>query len=223
LGDQQVKLKPLLEILKMLVNRKLFAMSVVKPAARKTQSQRREETSGLVLASAINLFARRGFKATSLEDIAADIGLTIRPIYHYFGNKIQLFEAVVETQERILLDKFLALNPNSPSILYEAWDGFIDCCQQPGFVQIVLVDAPHILGRERLANTAVVKQVRAMLAQGQRSVKIKSPLTALDQEFAMRMLIGGLTEAALMIGANPDYDSRAMIKRMFALFGPNKN
>lgn len=193
-------------------------MTVVKPAARKTQSQRREETSNLVLASAIKLFAGKGYTATSLEDVAADTGLTIRPIYHYFGNKIQLFEAVTETQERVLLDQLLALDPRSPSILYEAWDCFIDCCQQPGFVQIVLVDAPHILGRERLANTAVVRQIRTMLALGQRDVKLTSSLSSLDQEFAIRMLLGALTEAALMVGSNPSYDSRTMIKRIFSLF-----
>ncbi len=193
-------------------------MTVVKPAARKTQSQRREETSNLVLASAIKLFAGKGYTATSLEDVAADTGLTIRPIYHYFGNKIQLFEAVTETQEQLLLEQLLALDPSSPNILYEAWDCFIDCCQQPGFVQIVLVDAPHILGRERLANTAVVRQIRTMLAQGQRDVKLTSSLSSLDQEFAVRMLLGALTEAALMVGSNPSYDSRTMIKRIFSLF-----
>ncbi len=193
-------------------------MTVVKPAARKTQSQRREETSNLVLASAIKLFAGKGYTATSLEDVAADTGLTIRPIYHYFGNKIQLFEAVTETQEQLLLEQLLPLDPSSPNILYEAWDCFIDCCQQPGFVQIVLVDAPHILGRERLANTAVVRQIRTMLAQGQRDVKLTSSLSSLDQEFAVRMLLGALTEAALMVGSNPSYDSRTMIKHIFSLF-----
>jgi AcrR family transcriptional regulator len=193
-------------------------MTVVKPAARKTQSQRREETSNLVLASAIKLFAGKGYTATSLEDVAADTGLTIRPIYHYFGNKIQLFEAVTETQEQLLLEQLLALDPSSPNILYEAWDCFLDCCQQPGFVQIVLVDAPHILGRERLANTAVVRQIRTMLAQGQRDVKLTSSLSSLDQEFVVRMLLGALTEAALMVGSNPSYDSRTMIKHIFSLF-----
>lgn len=193
-------------------------MTVVKPAARKTQSQRREETSNLVLASAIKLFAGKGYSATSLEDVATDTGLTIRPIYHYFGNKIQLFEAVTETQEQLLLEQLLALDPSSPNILYEAWDCFLDCCQQPGFVQIVLVDAPHILGRERLANTAVVRQIRTMLALGQRDVKLTSSLSSLDQEFAIRMLLGALTEAALMVGSNPSYDSRTMIKRIFSLF-----
>jgi AcrR family transcriptional regulator len=38
--------------------------------------------------------AQHGYAATSLEQIAADAGTTIRPVYHYFGNKQALFEAV---------------------------------------------------------------------------------------------------------------------------------
>jgi AcrR family transcriptional regulator len=193
-------------------------MAVVQPAPRKTQSQRRQETQKLVLNRATRLFADKGFSATSLEDIAADMGLTIRPIYHYFGNKTQLFEAVAESQESILLEGLLALNPASPKILYEAWDCFVDCCKLPGFVQIVLVDSPHVLGRERMAKTAVVKQIRTMLVLSKNGRQYLSAPSALDQEFAVRMLLGALTEAALLVGANPDYDSSAMIKRVFSLF-----
>ncbi|MFT5889530.1 MAG: AcrR family transcriptional regulator [Zhongshania sp.] len=193
-------------------------MAVVQPVPRKTQSQRRQETQKLVLNRATRLFADKGFSATSLEDIAADMGLTIRPIYHYFGNKIQLFEAVAESQESILLEDLLALNPDSPKILYEAWDCFVDCCKLPGFVQIVLVDSPHVLGRERMANTAVVKQIRTMLVLSKSWREYLSAPSALDQEFAARMLLGALTEAALLVGANPNYDSSAMIKRVFSFF-----
>ena len=63
---------------------------------RRTQAERREESRQAVLDSACRLFGARGYAATSLEDIAADCGLTIRPIYHYFGNKLALFTAVNE-------------------------------------------------------------------------------------------------------------------------------
>ena len=56
-------------------------------AQRRTQAQRREETQQAVLDSASRLFGEKGYAGTSLEEIAADCGLTIRPIYHYFGNK----------------------------------------------------------------------------------------------------------------------------------------
>ena len=61
---------------------------------RRTQAQRREQSRQAVLESACKLFGQRGYADTSLEDICADCGLTIRPVYHYFGNKKSLFEAV---------------------------------------------------------------------------------------------------------------------------------
>ena len=66
------------------------------PAKRRTQEQRRNESRQAVLDSACRLFGDKGYADTSLEEIAADCGLTIRPIYHYFGNKKALFAAVLQ-------------------------------------------------------------------------------------------------------------------------------
>ena len=71
---------------------------------RKTQAQRREESSKAVLESATRLFGEHGYADTSLEQIAEDCGLTIRPIYHYFGNKKALFAAVNDAMEARILE-----------------------------------------------------------------------------------------------------------------------
>jgi AcrR family transcriptional regulator len=61
---------------------------------RRTQAQRRAAPKQAVLESACRLFGEKGYADTSLEEIAEDCGLTIRPIYHYFGNNKALFAAV---------------------------------------------------------------------------------------------------------------------------------
>ena len=66
---------------------------------RQTQAERRETTQIKVLESACRIFGSKGYADTSLKDIAADLGLTITPIYHYFGNKQSLFLAVTEAME----------------------------------------------------------------------------------------------------------------------------
>ncbi|MEP1470165.1 MAG: helix-turn-helix domain-containing protein [Halieaceae bacterium] len=58
------------------------------------------ESSGALLDSATRLFGEQGYHNTSLEDIAADCQLTLRPIYHYFGNKKSLFAAVNKRMEQ---------------------------------------------------------------------------------------------------------------------------
>lgn len=48
-----------------------------------------------VLQAAVRMFNERGFHATSLDDVAASLGVTKPVIYHYLGNKDQvLFECV---------------------------------------------------------------------------------------------------------------------------------
>jgi AcrR family transcriptional regulator len=48
-----------------------------------------------LLSAAVELFNERGFHATSLDDVAASVGVTKPVVYHYLGNKDQvLFECV---------------------------------------------------------------------------------------------------------------------------------
>jgi AcrR family transcriptional regulator len=42
----------------------------------------------------IDLFSRKGFKGTSIRDIAAEMGMTTSNIYHYFGTKAGLLSAI---------------------------------------------------------------------------------------------------------------------------------
>jgi len=109
----------------------------------RTQQQRRDETSQAVLASATNLFGAGGYQATSLEEIAQASGTTIRPIYHYFGNKLNLFQAVTEQMEERLYLALLAVEKDheGPIAVVDYWSTFMAFARDPGFRQIVLVDA----------------------------------------------------------------------------------
>lgn len=69
------------------------------PASPFRSSQQRQKERVLkrqaVLLAAVRMFNERGFHATSLDDVAASIGVTKPVIYHYLGNKDQvLFECV---------------------------------------------------------------------------------------------------------------------------------
>ena len=110
---------------------------------KRTQAQRRSETRGLLLESACRLFGEQGYAATSLEEIAEDCGLTIRPVYYHFGSKRALFVAVNELVEQRALR---ALDSGSAT---DAWQAFLALCEDPGVRQIILEDAPDILSRER--------------------------------------------------------------------------
>jgi AcrR family transcriptional regulator len=56
-----------------------------------------------ILAAASQLFNRRGVDTTSLDDIAAAVGVTKRTLYHYIGDKHTIVLACYERTDRIFL------------------------------------------------------------------------------------------------------------------------
>jgi AcrR family transcriptional regulator len=47
-----------------------------------------------LLAVAIDLFSKKGFKGTSIRDIASNLGMTTSNIYHFFGTKEGILTAI---------------------------------------------------------------------------------------------------------------------------------
>ena len=62
------------------------------PSRRMPRVQRREQ----ILAAATEAFARSGFAATSLEDIATEAGVTRVVLYRHFDSKTDLYQAVLD-------------------------------------------------------------------------------------------------------------------------------
>jgi AcrR family transcriptional regulator len=65
-----------------------------------TPERRREMTRTALVEAAAEVFARRGFHASSLEEIAETAGFTRGAIYSNFGSKEDLLLAVVEWTNR---------------------------------------------------------------------------------------------------------------------------
>jgi AcrR family transcriptional regulator len=56
----------------------------------------------LLLDAAFRVFARRGYRATRLEDVADDAGVTKGAIYHYFDSKEELLRRAVQHRHRAM-------------------------------------------------------------------------------------------------------------------------
>lgn len=59
------------------------------PSAEQKRSAREAKRSA-VLRAAVQMFNERGFHQTSLDDVAASLGISKPTIYHYLGNKDQV-------------------------------------------------------------------------------------------------------------------------------------
>lgn len=65
---------------------------------RNKHQQKTEETNRRLLKSARKIFAREGFEAARLEDIAKDAGYTRGAFYAHYSSKEDLFFALLEQQ-----------------------------------------------------------------------------------------------------------------------------
>ena len=63
---------------------------------RLTRAERSAQTRAELMASARQLFLRRGFHASSLELVAQEAGFTIGAVYSRFGSKADLFLAILD-------------------------------------------------------------------------------------------------------------------------------
>lgn len=62
-----------------------------------------EEKRRQILDAAVRVFARKGFHATRVGDIAAEAGVAHGLLYHYFDSKDSLLEAVFEENWSVLV------------------------------------------------------------------------------------------------------------------------
>lgn len=74
------------------------------PAARRSLSRqaRKAETRQALIEAAAELFAARGIEATTVEQIAARVGLTKGAVYGNFASKAALIDVVIEETSRVV-------------------------------------------------------------------------------------------------------------------------
>jgi AcrR family transcriptional regulator len=172
----------------------------------RSQAERRAYTQSAVLQSAMELFGSQGYHSTSLEDIGHHCGLTIRPIYHYFGNKLKLFEAVTEAMEAKILATFTDVKESRKSNpVLASLDGFLDLCCQPDFRQIVLLDSPNILGRKRWLDSQVSQQAKQHLIKSAEQSADGWPIEKV--ELISRVVMASFAEIGLYIAEADDLEN----------------
>jgi AcrR family transcriptional regulator len=98
-----------------------------------------------VLAAGLELFGERGYDATSIADIGERAGIAKSVLYHYFGSKAKLYEAVVEAETAELLERVAEAVPrdaNEPRLRagIEAYLGFL--AERPATWRLFLRDRP---------------------------------------------------------------------------------
>lgn len=79
-------------------------MPTAEKTTKGTTSKRRELIVSEVLDAATELFAQKGYEATSLQDIADAVGVSRPALYHYLSSKEDLLVMLVEGVSQSLAD-----------------------------------------------------------------------------------------------------------------------
>jgi AcrR family transcriptional regulator len=175
-------------------------------SGRATQAERSQATRAALIGAARRLFGERGYAAVGTEEVVRSAGVTRGALYHHFGGKRDLLEAVYQQLEGELTTRIAeaALGGSDPLAAMQAGsEMFLDACLEPEVQRIVLLDAPAVLGWDRWREIAadqglglIEASVGAAIEAGQLEPQPVRPLA--------HVLMGALDEAAMLVARAED-------------------
>jgi AcrR family transcriptional regulator len=165
-----------------------------------------ESTREALVDSAVELFTKRGYAGTSLDEIAKRARVTKGALYHHFSGKQALFEAAFDAVERLVFGSLQRIleGPGGP---WERARGglraFIKNCLEPAYQRIVIHEGPVVMGWERWREAedhfsfGLVRTVlQELVAAGE--------IDEVPVEITGRLLFGTLSSAATLIAGSGD-------------------
>ncbi len=178
--------------------------------AKRTQKERSEKTSETVLRVAEQHFAELGYAVVSTDALVQEVGLTRGVLYHHFGNKKGLFEAVAERlQKRVAV----AVERETAAV-NDPWQRFLrgcftwlDAVTNRAAQQILLIDAPAVLGWEKCSELDAEHGSR-LLQEGIEEL-VAAKLIKVESEGALlHLLNGAMNQAALWVAQSPQPEQK---------------
>jgi AcrR family transcriptional regulator len=165
-----------------------------------------EATRRALLAAARRRFGTLGFAGTSLDDVAAEAGVTKGALYHHFRGKEQLFLEVYDEVEAELSAHGMAAaaaGTDAVDALQRGFGAFLDLALDPAVQRIALLDAPSVLGTAAKLEVDARHSLAAVRAAVQAGVA-EGLLAPVDPDTIASLLIAACSQAALLIATAPD-------------------
>jgi AcrR family transcriptional regulator len=164
-----------------------------------------EETRARLIRAARAAFAEKGYAAASMDELTEAAGLTRGALYHNFGDKKGLLQAVIAQLDAEMVAKARVARARAPT----PWLGFLDegvayieLALEPEIQRIVLLDGPAVLGDpsrwpgQTACLRTTTETIQALVEAG--TVK------PVDAEAAARLINGAALNAALWVAASDD-------------------
>jgi AcrR family transcriptional regulator len=175
---------------------------------RRTQEERSAATRDALISAARRLWGRRGYAEVGTPEIVKEAGVTRGAMYHQFADKAALFGAVVEAVEQDVMTRMATVVASSGATtpadaIRAAVDAWLDVSGDPEVRQLILLDAPAVLGWAAFRDVAQrysLGMTEQLLAEAIRAGQLVSqPVRPLAT-----VMIGALDEAAMAIATADD-------------------
>jgi AcrR family transcriptional regulator len=173
----------------------------VKPrqTKKRTKAEQSAETRAMFISVARQLFASQTYANTSTEQILSSTNVTRGALYHQFADKADLMHAVCEQiQQEIVRDINAATKKavNSFDALIIGCDAFLEAVAKPDIQQILLIDAPAVLGWEEW-NRLDREYGFGLLLEGVKQAILDRRLKSQSPEALALMLNGAINEGVI--------------------------
>ncbi len=192
---------------------------------RLTREEKKARTRAQLIDAAAAVFARRGFVAASLDEVAEEAGLTKGAVYSNFDSKEDLFEAVLDERfDKPLQQEVEAIENIEGTQQQRAMAGarmFIDAVQQERELFLLSLERRIYLARHPEHAPSLVPRYREqlgrvaeMIADQSRKWDLPLPLPAAQMAIAVEALSQGIELQRL---ADPDGVPDDLLGRLYAL------
>ncbi|MGV1049479.1 MAG: TetR/AcrR family transcriptional regulator [Solirubrobacterales bacterium] len=187
---------------------------------RRSQAQRSEATRAALIAAGRRLFTEKGYDGVAAEEIVREAGVTRGALYHHFGGKAELLEAVYERLEAESTERVarvvLGSDLESPLEAMKAGvEAFLDECAEPELQRIALHDAPAVLGWDRWREIAAANGLGLIEASLTAAIEA-GEIRELPVKPTAHLLMGALDEAAMLVARSEDPASRVEVTMVLA-------
>ncbi|MEO5758041.1 MAG: TetR/AcrR family transcriptional regulator [Mesorhizobium sp.] len=173
--------------------------------AHKPRTEMIAETRAKLLAAGRHAFGTVGYAEASMDDFTASAGLTRGALYHHFGDKKGLLQAVIREIDAEMFARLKVVSGRAGSL----WQGFIDECTayiemalEPEIQRIVLLDGPAVLG-DPTQWPSQNECIRSM-TESLRRLSDEGTIVAADPEAMARLISGASLHAAQWIANSDD-------------------
>jgi len=148
-----------------------------------TRARKRRETHARITEAGIRLFLEKGYDATTLDDIAAEAGISRRNFFHYFKSKDEILLSLLSGMGDMIVDA-LRDRPSDQRPLEAVRDAVLKVC--------AMIPADEMIAIDELMRTNPVVQARKQASMIEHEATLYAALRekwpAPDQAVRLRMV-----------------------------------